>query len=488
LTLYRVRGSFLSLKDRAAEFLNTIASEVRALTASAHTPNPLLDIRSEFRTNQSSERSNSHKRTEFGKNAVTRIFRAAGALDRFDSDVGNYLFLTATLPGDTDDAKWAIAEYAHEIIDNLKSWLSKRLSSRNEFYVWENQKRGALHFHYCIHCPDKNIQAEISREFKREIVRLYNGIGEKHHCNLWGKHQSLSFDGKVEILQARVEVVYKSVGAYMAGYLGGKDNKHAADKIHSYYPKRWFGVSRPLSALIKIYTQKEEYDFESLKDALETMAKIREELLDDVLTFNDYRHKVGEGKTHVSYHTYENQQLLWQSRKMLTHSPQDHPIISSYIALARSTTHELQQCLRRYRFLAEQLPLRSVLYLQDSTSAISLSRGAVSQKQIAALETMFSSYDWSLSSHHAIKRCFSNLLTFNLLTAKYHPQMRFNQFGWLNNPIDFELPLDGEPFERYRGTTSIRCDGSGDEIASSGHVPRDAESPSYSQLSWFSSD
>lgn len=489
LTLWKVRRKSSSLLERAAECLGVAGSEVACLAQAPSGLPSLLDIRSEFRTTNSSERCNSHARTEFGHFAVSRIFQAAGALDRFDSERNNYLFLTATLPGNTDEAKWAIAEYSHEIIDGLKSWLSKRLSNRMEFYVWENQGRGALHFHYCIYCPDKSIALEIGRNFKRQMVRLYDGIGKKHDCNLWGKWSSHTARYRSHVLQARVEVVYKSVGAYMAGYLGGKENKHSRDSHHPYYPKRWYGVSRPLSKLIDSYTEEVVYEFDSLKEANENLYKIREDLLDDALTSHDYPHKIGEGRTHVSYHTQENQQLLWQSKKMLTHSPSQHPNISNFIANILAVTRNCATVLQRSKSLQDMLPPKCVQYLQDSSLQTSLRRGAVSRKHIQAVQELFSSYDWSSHSQAAVRRQYESLRMLSLQCSQYHSQMLFNQFGWLNNTYDFVKPVDKEAFGSYARTsyeepaTGQGPDSSGAHVASE---PKPCPFPSQISLNLFS--
>jgi len=482
LTLYRSRGVFLSLEKRAAKVLGCHPEEVRSLGRSETPTVPLLDIRSEFRTNNCERRVNSHKRTAFGLDAKRRIFRVAGALDRFDSVRSNYLFLTATLPGDTDEAKWAIAEYAHEIIDGLKSWLSKRMLNRKEFYVWENQRRGALHFHYCVHVPDSKIQDEIRRGFKMEVVRLYDGIQKSHACSLWGRYADCSSDAKCEVLQARVETVYGSVGAYMAGYLAGKKCKHENDTRHRYYPRRWFGVSRPLSALADSYTEKQEYEFTSLKDASETYHQLKEEILDDALTFTEYKHKFGIGKSFVAYHTTEKQLELWSAKKMpqLTHL--SHPVIASYVSLTRRNIQSLREVLQNSKHLRGSLPLKSVLSLQDATLQTSLKNGALSRKHIKILEDVFCAYDFSSSSDYKIRGLFHNLRLFNLLTARYHPQMRFSELGWLNNSSDWNEVLDKAPLDCYRGTTSSTDGTLTGEIESRGHVPSDSK-PSFIQAS-----
>lgn len=482
VTLYKSRGVFLSLKERAAQVLSVSPEEVSVLATSAPAPAPSLDIRSDFRTEKSCDRSNSHKRTNFGLYAKRRIFRAGGAMDRFDDDRTNYLFLTATLPGDTDEAKWGIAEYAHEIIDGLKSWLSKRLSDRKEFYVWENQTRGALHFHYCIYCPDKKVQAEITKNFKRQMVRLYDGIERKHDTNLWGKWRNKSTRYRTAILQARTEVVYGSVAAYMAGYLAGKAEKHHADRNHRYYPKRWYGISRPLSALIESYTEKIEHEFTSLKTANEYYNQLKEEILDDAIDSTEYPHKIGEGKTIAVYHTLEKQQELWQAKKAMKYNHQQHPVINEFISIALRTTLELRQCLTRCKYLGELLPARSRLFLQDISCLTFMRNGQLNQRTIKELEVIFSSYDFASDSQAIVKRAFSNLRKFNLLAARYYPQMKFNQQGFLSNPNDWVEILDKKVYGDYRGTTTPNGGDANAVDGSHAHVASELAAPSYTQL------
>lgn len=482
LTLTKKRGVFLSLKERAAICLGVSTSEVVELVRNVPTLSSTLTFVENSEPDAKAIYSHSHKRTKFGKSAITRIYDAAGALDRYDAERSNYLFLTATLPGNTDEAKYGIAEYAHEIIDGLKSWLSKRMQNRLEFYVWENQKRGALHFHYCIYVPDEKIQENIAAEFKAEMVRLYDRIGQKHGCNLWGRYSSQSFAQKTDVLQARVEIVYGSVGAYMAGYLAGKGDKHSGDNNHRYYPKRWFGVSRPLSDLVKSYTEEVKHEFDSLREANEFFYQTKEYLLDDVLTYGEFKHKVGEGKTAYFFHTQEKQLELWQPKPMLTHTPQNHPNISSYASLTLRNIQLLRVVLASSKSLRGSLPLKFVMYFQDATLMTSLKSGALSQKTIQMLEGVFCAYDFSLSSEYKIRALFHNLKLYTLITSKYHPEMRFNRQGFLENNADFSRSVD-ELFKAcYVRTNTDEVDAPNEADGSRAHVACEPASPSYEQL------
>lgn len=487
LTVVKVRGVFSSLKERAASALGVTSEEVRELVRNVPKPASLLDIRSEFKTTNQNVLVNSHARTSFGHNAITRIMHAAGACDRISDNVEDFLFLTATLPGDTDEAKFGIAEYSHEIINGLKAWLSKRLNSRLEFYVWENQKRGALHFHYCIYCPDVKVQAEISKNFKRQMVRLYDAIKTKHSIDLWGRWTDKPVRYRVAILQARVEVVRKSVGSYMAGYLHGKGSKHSADSAYPYFPKRWFGVSRPLSKVITEMTMKEEWDFTSLKEAMENYHAISEDLFEDVLTHEEFKHKIGEGKTHSFFHTLEKQQELWQLKRMINHPPNLHPNINQYATLALICTRELRRLLVSYSRLQDMLPQSSVAYFLDPLSMGSMKNGSLNSRNIRELEKVFCAFDFHSESQSAIKRYFFSLQKFNLMTAKYHPQMRFNQYGMLNNTDDFVKPVDVPVSACYRSTTTENGSDTNALDGSHAHVASElgASLLPPQQLTWF---
>jgi len=481
LTLWRVRNSHESIKAQAASYLDVAADSVADLASSNPNQNPQLDIRSEFRTPPITCSYHAYARTAFGLDAKRRIMRAAGAMDRNDSEIGNYLFLTATLPGDTEEAKFAIANYSHLLIHRLKMWLSKRLSDRLEFYVWEHQKRGALHFHYCIHVPDEDTKLNIEKGFKGKWASLLDGLELEFGCNLWGKWAHHSARYRTAIVQARVERVYKSVGAYMAGYLSGKGDKHERDKSIPYYPKRWFGVSRPLSTLIKNHSEKQIHEFTTHREATEFYAKKEDDFLDEVLTHTQYPHKVGEGKTHVFYHAQEKQSELWQEVRMLAHSKTDHPVISSLIQAVLYATNDGFRMHNDYKRSQTRHSVALSQYLEDGTWLTSLRKGAINQTHIRMMDEAYSAFDWSSDSHYRSVAFTKSLKKAVLLISLYQPQMRWNQFGWLNNQNDFAELIDETQEVCQAGTSAERRSDTTGELEPRGLVPNDSK-PVPSQL------
>jgi hypothetical protein len=117
-----------------------------------------------------------------------------------------------------------------------------------DFYCWELQKRGALHLHYAVHCPDKAAAAAILVGFKAQWVRLLRVVSERAGVDLFLNTVSgQNWLEMPEAIQAKAERVEKSVGAYLGKYLS-KSSK-GTNAIGQFAPCRWYGVSRPLREL-----------------------------------------------------------------------------------------------------------------------------------------------------------------------------------------------------------------------------------------------
>jgi hypothetical protein len=454
VVLYRTAQKSRAFRDLAADLLGvTPDSVVEKITTCEERDrkNPPLDIRSEFKT---VAQAHSYARTSFGIDAARRIMRAGGALDRHDSESTNYLFLTATLPGDDDWSKWAIAEYSSYIINCLKAWLSKRLNNRMEFYVWEHQKRAALHLHYCIHVPDPAIRAWIKKRFRFEWVRLLNAIEQMSGVNMWGKWAEKPLRYKTAILQTQVQNVRKSVAAYMAGYCAGAESKHGGDHKKPWYPKRWFGVSRPLSDLIKQHTKEEVAHYPSYAIAKNKLDEIAHNNEAEAVLVRNYRHSVGRGETNVTYHTPEIQEQLWLSRKTMKYQATTHPNATYFIRLLariQQTFSVLETSLQPYKdsSIKQYLePLRDGLYLD------SLRRGTLRDCQVKAVEILFLHLPCQSSLRPSQRPLLIDVQKFCLIHSQAFSQIRYNNHGWMSQPQDLQLNWSEIKKLSYAGTSS----------------------------------
>lgn len=427
-----------------------------------------LDIRSEFRTDCS---AHSHKRTRFGRDAATRIMRAGGALDLFDPVPGHYVFLTGTLPGDTDWAKWAIANYAHVLVDRLKSWLSKRLANRLEFYVWENQKRGALHLHYCCHIPEESVRSRVIAEFKDQWIRLLDGICEDSGVSVWGRYQESTHEFRKKVLQVYAQAVTKSVAAYMAGYCSSASNKHSLDDKCSFYPKRWFGVSRPLSSLIEGYSKTETKEFSRLREAVihfEETSAYYEKHSDNI---RRYAHNVGVGRTSISYHSAEDMQILWAERNPMKYNQMDFPVIAFYIrsiVKCCRTMRDLEMQSQQFRAFSSSI---SVEHLRDILYVESAHRYTLNLALVLGIKTLAIELCSLPNCPQAWERLRLDAVFCWQVYSQFTHLMLFDKKGWLVSQNDLPRIVDMKPENCYGRTTS-QTEGEtkgGDSYR--GHVP-----------------
>lgn len=486
VTLYPVVRNFRSVPNCAEEILSASPDEELSVAETSSRESgsaPSLDIRSEFKTVCS---AHSYRRTKFGRNAKTRLMRAGGAMDKADARPWVKLFITATLPSDDEWAKWAIAEESPWVINCLKAWLSKRSKARLEFYVWEMQERGALHFHWCLLVTDPQARERIQAEFRLEWIRLLAGIEKRTGISMWGRFASLSDTAKYCLVQCKIETVRKSVSAYLAGYVGGKKDKHKKDRFIPYYPKRWFGISRCLSSVISQYSNESTQEYGSYSEAKKAFDEIRRANEDESLTTRHYRHKIGRGETSVNYHTPEKQVELWQSRKAMLIKKHSHPVAWSFVQESRQIAlmhSQLMTASQHYRGLCTKLPVSS---LEDVLYQDSMLRGSLPWTIAQAIESLFIGLGSRLSLPPTQARLLSRLRCWCQTRSENYPRIRWSRDGYLVVLDDFIHTVDEDIVQRYVGTNPTSGDAlGGDGIASLENYSINGTDSPPSQLSLF---
>lgn len=257
------------------------------------------------------------KPTKFGLNAKRTVIRSGGALEK-SSKPEECLFLTGTLPGSTEDSFKAIASYSAYLVNGLKAWISNYIPNKLDFYVWEYQKRGALHLHYCIHAPDITAREFILKNFKAWWIGILHKIGEKSNCDLFKKNAKYSHRSNENKVRAVAEICRKSPARYLAKYLT-KSVHPKRGNARFFTPSRWFGVSRPLNALLKSLTKVTEIivsDYFSVISQLQEVKYVCDS--SDSVTYK-FRHKYGLGDTTVCYpNSPEENIALWNSLEALS--------------------------------------------------------------------------------------------------------------------------------------------------------------------------
>lgn len=190
--------------------------------------------------------------TKFGIRGRRKILRAGGVMDSLP---GVRAAITLTLPGNTSEAIQTICDYSGFIANRVKTWLYDQLvdpSKVSWFYVWELQKRGALHMHLCINCEESAVFRRIQKGIKSAWINILETVGKKASVNMFLSSKGYDWRRKRGKIQVDCQRVKKSVSAYFAKYCG-KADKGAEEHIKAgLRPSRWWGCSRYLSRLTQL--------------------------------------------------------------------------------------------------------------------------------------------------------------------------------------------------------------------------------------------
>ena len=244
--------------------------------------------------------------SKFGLNAKRVLVRAGAALEKNITSPSECLFLTGTLPGSTPEAFAGIAAYSGYIVNNLKAWIAKRISSKLDFYCWEYQKRGALHLHYCIHAPVESDRLHILAGFRQWWIDTLIRISDMFGADLFRKNDRFTHRDDLSKVRAVAEICRKSPARYMAKYLS-----KSADKIKGraifFTPSRWWGVSRPLKKVLDSLSTVCEIISGSYFCCVRKMQEVKHSLSSTEGTFYTYPHKFGMGETNLIYPSDESE-------------------------------------------------------------------------------------------------------------------------------------------------------------------------------------
>jgi hypothetical protein len=187
-----------------------------------------------------------------------KLLRAGAALDCSSDSPQDVIFLTGTLPGSTYECKKAIADWSAYAVNLLQAWIAIRVPQKLAIYCWEFQKRGALHIHYAVHCPDRVKGEYIRTNWKAQWGRIIDAIGQKAGVDMWRKNANFTHANDKSVLQADAQWCTKSIANYLAKYVSKSQQQYKDNHWKDCKPSRYWGVSRPLNAILKDMTTSEE--------------------------------------------------------------------------------------------------------------------------------------------------------------------------------------------------------------------------------------
>jgi hypothetical protein len=203
--------------------------------------------------------------TAFGRNARTIIREAGSIVDRLPPSMS--VFLTGTLPGSTDAALRAFAEWSSWIVQTTQQWARDIDESARMFGVWEYQRRGALHIHVCIQSSSCGVVNALLQKWHERWCDILRGVRRRSGVDIFARNSDESWEYKPEAWRTDAQKVEKSVGNYLSKYLskGSLSNQRRAN----YPPARWWFCSMKLRKEVKDNRRTVELTRLKLADALE---------------------------------------------------------------------------------------------------------------------------------------------------------------------------------------------------------------------------
>lgn len=169
----------------------------------------------------------------------------------------NAIVLTGTLPGSTNESNEVLARYSAYIVNRLNQHCRRAVAGELWcFYVWEWQKRGALHIHYCVASNSRDSLSRLCAGFRDFWFGLLLQLSEESGVDIFRRATGGSWRHQKNKLQADAQFVQKSVAAYFAKYAGKNYHSEVSHHLKSrkltrFVPSRWAGWSRPISRAMK---------------------------------------------------------------------------------------------------------------------------------------------------------------------------------------------------------------------------------------------
>lgn len=214
----------------------------------------------------------------FTSSAKQKILEAGAVIDKHVG-VSNSYELTLTVPGSGWDVYNVVSRWSGWIVNRMTQ-VVRRLGKKGIpcywFFVWEHQKRGALHQHWCIAIPDEPMLCDwVCRQLRAKWFDLLEELSVKTGIDLFKKRGlSGTWRNSPGVWQSSITPVRKSVAAYFSKYCSKNvrtsdynnrrrayqtsknvvgDNKNDKCGVASLCPSRYWGSSSRVKRLCDYY-------------------------------------------------------------------------------------------------------------------------------------------------------------------------------------------------------------------------------------------
>ncbi len=187
----------------------------------------------------------------FSHKSGQKIRETGAIIDRLcGENVNKCRVVTLTLPSSEIAAYQSLSDYSGYAVNRLFQVVRRDYELANWFYVYEHQKRGALHLHICVYHDDANISKEIGIKLCEKWREVLQDISAKSGTNMLFS-KGFNRETKLSEMQLDNQEMRLGCGAYFSKYASKNSGKYSNDinsiNARKYPPSSFWGRSRELS-------------------------------------------------------------------------------------------------------------------------------------------------------------------------------------------------------------------------------------------------
>ena len=216
-----------------------------------------------------------HKIKNFGNVQAQKIHECGAAMEMNIKDPSFCHVTTLTLPANNQAAFECLAAYSGYAVNRLFQPIRRDYADCNRwFFVWEYQKRGALHLHIAHYHPCKIIGAEIGQKLIETWHKILCDISD--NSGIWLLSDRCKNDyGLKSWYQHLSQPMRKSVAGYFSKYAAkanqNEENNYIKKFSEMYPPSRFWGSSSQIKAIVKAHHFHNCRDYTEEKRSMEIL-------------------------------------------------------------------------------------------------------------------------------------------------------------------------------------------------------------------------
>ena len=242
-----------------------------------------------------------NKPKSFTKISGQRLRECGAAMDILSKgNLEECYEICLTLPANHEKAFVALSKNTYFATNRIFDYLRKQYRGEiSWFYVWEYQKRGALHLHLAVHHRASLLLPTICSDIKRAWVRILQDIGEMENTCMF-TDKSMKKCVMPDKWQMHSDQICKGVGAYFSKY-AGKEGSKQSWYCQKYPISRFWGSSKQIKKVISENSSESVWDFQG---DLESAQKFHDELLEKLILSSQVVHITKYNFRITSKHSY----------------------------------------------------------------------------------------------------------------------------------------------------------------------------------------